>query len=66
MESECDGACDRTAFVLVGWREGCDQLKEGSRIRSIYGRAEAIEEYPCNFGFNPPYLRLLKGGILKW
>ena len=32
---------------------------EGSRLRTIYGRAEADEEYHCNYGLNPAYERLI-------
>ncbi|PYS76830.1 MAG: hypothetical protein DMF67_08410 [Acidobacteria bacterium] len=49
---------------LVG-AQGTIRLKEGSRARSIYGRAEVVEQYHCNFGFNPRYRSLLESGDLK-
>jgi CTP synthase (UTP-ammonia lyase) len=38
---------------------------DGSRLGAIYGRAEATEEYHCNYGLNAAYERLLTdpGGL---
>ena len=44
---------------------GVIKLKENSRIRSIYGKAEIAEQYHCNFGFNPDYLFLFEKGEMK-
>jgi CTP synthase (UTP-ammonia lyase) len=44
---------------------GVIKLKENSRIRSIYGKAEIAEQYHCNFGFNPDYLFLFETGDMK-
>ncbi len=33
-------------------------LRDGSRLREIYGRSEAQEAYHCNFGVNPAYAGL--------
>jgi CTP synthase (UTP-ammonia lyase) len=38
---------------------GSVRLTEGSRLRAIYGTAEADEGYRCNYGLNPSYERLL-------
>ncbi len=35
-------------------------LKEGSRVREIYGMEESVEEYNCGFGLNPQYRALLE------
>jgi CTP synthase (UTP-ammonia lyase) len=35
------------------------RLADGSRLRAIYGAAEATEGYHCNYGLNPAYERLL-------
>jgi CTP synthase (UTP-ammonia lyase) len=34
-------------------------LRDGSRLREIYGAGRADEAYHCNFGLNPQYTRLL-------
>jgi CTP synthase (UTP-ammonia lyase) len=34
-------------------------LRDGSRLREIYGACRADEEYHCNFGLNSEYTRLL-------
>src|SRR5437667_8803065 len=36
-------------------QQGKISLREGSRIRHIYGRPEVLEMYHCNFGLNPSY-----------
>jgi CTP synthase (UTP-ammonia lyase) len=36
-------------------------LREGSRLKEIYGVAEIREEYHCNYGLNPQYENLLEG-----
>ena len=36
-----------------------------SRLRAIYGRDSATEEYRCNYGFNPRYADRLEAGPLK-
>jgi CTP synthase (UTP-ammonia lyase) len=40
-------------------KRGGVRLSDGSRLRTIYGTAEADEEYHCNYGLNPAYERLL-------
>jgi CTP synthase (UTP-ammonia lyase) len=40
-------------------------FQEGSRLRAIYGAPEAEESYHCNYGLNPAYEGLLKGGALR-
>jgi CTP synthase (UTP-ammonia lyase) len=35
------------------------RLADGSRLRAVYGTAEATEGYHCNYGLNPAYERLL-------
>lgn len=37
-------------------------LKEGSRVREIYGKSETTERYNCSFGLNPHYQQLLDEG----
>ncbi|HEX8072019.1 MAG TPA: CTP synthase [Pyrinomonadaceae bacterium] len=49
---------------LVG-AKGVIRLKEGSRIEAIYGKRETVEQYHCNFGFNPRYRRPFESGDLK-
>jgi CTP synthase (UTP-ammonia lyase) len=49
---------------LVEVRGGL-RLEPGSRLRSIYGRDSANEEYRCNYGFNPRYAERLLSGPLE-
>lgn len=44
---------------------GAIKLKEDSRISRVYGRAEIVEQYHCNYGVNPRYQRLLEAGDMK-
>lgn len=44
---------------------GVIKLKEDSRIRQIYAANEIIEQYHCNFGFNPEYEFLFEKGEMK-
>jgi CTP synthase (UTP-ammonia lyase) len=46
-------------------RKGAIKLKENSRIRRIYGAGEIVEQYHCNFGFNPDYEFLFETGEMK-
>ncbi len=46
-------------------KSGRIRLEEGSRLRAIYGRAEAEEQYHCNYGLNPRYEGLLEGSALR-
>jgi CTP synthase (UTP-ammonia lyase) len=48
----------RLACSLVE-KSGSVRLADGSRLRAIYGTAEAEEGYHCNYGFNPAYKRML-------
>ena len=36
-------------------QSGSVEFQAGSRLREIYGCAEAMESYHCNFGLNPAY-----------
>ena len=45
--------------------KGIVRLKEGSKIREIYGKDEVEEEYSCNFGLNPEYRSVLQNGELR-
>ena len=49
---------------LVEVRGGL-RFQPGSRLRTIYGRDSASEEYHCNYGFNPLYADRLQSGPLK-
>ena len=49
---------------LVEVRGGL-RFEPGSRLRNIYGRDSANEEYHCNYGFNPRYTDRLQSGPLK-
>jgi CTP synthase (UTP-ammonia lyase) len=49
---------------LVDVRGGL-KLEPGSRLRAIYGRESANEEYHCNYGLNPRYASRLQSGPLK-
>ena len=49
---------------LVEVRGGLN-FEPGSRLRAIYGRDSANEEYHCNYGFNPHYASRLQSGPLK-
>jgi CTP synthase (UTP-ammonia lyase) len=40
------------------------ELKEGSRIRAIYGSSRTVEEYNCSYGLNPEYRSMLENGQL--
>ncbi len=46
-------------------RTGAIRFTEGSRLRAIYGAAEAEEGYHCNYGLNPRYERLLENSPLR-
>ena len=46
--------------------EGRITLKEGSRLREIYGQAEVSEPYQCSFGLNPEYESRLEDGRLQF
>jgi len=48
--------------------EGQGQVRfaDGSRIRQIYGAAEATERYNCNFGLNPKFAASLQDEQLKF
>lgn len=41
-------------------------LREGSRARRIYQRAEITESYRCNFGLNRDYESAMAGGALEF
>ena len=41
------------------------RFEPGSRLRAIYGRDSASEEYHCNYGFSPRYADRLQTGPLK-
>ena len=49
---------------LVDVRAGL-RFERGSRLRAIYGRDSADEEYHCNYGLNPRYAERLLGGALE-
>ena len=49
---------------LVEVRGGL-KFEPGSRLRAIYGRDSANEEYHCNYGLNPRYASRLQNGPLK-
>jgi CTP synthase (UTP-ammonia lyase) len=38
---------------------------EGSRIRAVYGVEHAEEGYHCNYGLNPEYEPIFRGGALR-
>jgi CTP synthase (UTP-ammonia lyase) len=40
-------------------------IVSGTRAAKLYGSAEAIEDYYCNYGVNPDYQRLLEAGGLR-
>ena len=44
---------------------GALHFEPGSRLRAIYGRDSANEEYHCNYGLNPRYASRLQSGPLK-
>lgn len=44
---------------------GTIAFEEGSQLRSVYGAAEAEEEYRCRYGLNPRYEKLLEGTALR-
>jgi CTP synthase (UTP-ammonia lyase) len=45
-------------------QSGAISLKEGTRIREIYGASTVVEEYNCSFGLAPNYRSFLEGGPL--
>jgi CTP synthase (UTP-ammonia lyase) len=49
---------------LVEVRGGL-RFEPGSRLRAIYGRDSANEEYHCNYGLNPRYADRLERGLLE-
>jgi CTP synthase (UTP-ammonia lyase) len=49
---------------LVEVRGGL-RFEPGSRLRAIYGRDSASEEYHCNYGLNPRYATRLQSGPLE-
>ena len=40
-------------------------LRSGSRAAELYGTAETTEDYYCNYGVNPEYVRRLEDGGLR-
>jgi CTP synthase (UTP-ammonia lyase) len=46
-------------------KSGRIRFAEGSRLRALYGAAEAEEQYHCNYGLNPAYESLLDGAALR-
>ncbi len=40
------------------------RLRPGTRAAALYGAAEAVEEYWCNYGVNPEYRAALEGAGL--
>jgi CTP synthase (UTP-ammonia lyase) len=46
-------------------KSGMIAIAQGSRLRGIYGVAEVEETYHCNYGLNPRYEKLFKGGALR-
>ena len=49
---------------LVGQQQAVTILP-GTRAAKLYGAAEAIEDYYCNYGVNPDYQPLLEAGGLR-
>lgn len=49
---------------LVGVRDGL-RFEPRSRLRAIYGRDSADEEYHCNYGLNPRCAERLRSGSLE-
>lgn len=47
-------------------RKGSVVFVDGSRIREVYGEAEASENYNCNFGLNPKFVASLQDQQLKF
>jgi len=41
------------------------ELKDGSRIREIYGVPEIFEQYHCNYGLNPKYRARLEAAGMR-
>jgi CTP synthase (UTP-ammonia lyase) len=52
------------ACSLVGQQHAVKVLP-GTRAAKLYGAADAIEDYYCNYGVNPDYRRLLEAGGLR-
>jgi CTP synthase (UTP-ammonia lyase) len=52
------------ACSLVGQQHAVKVLP-GTRAAKLYGVAEAIEDYYCNYGVNPDYRPLLEAGGLR-
>jgi CTP synthase (UTP-ammonia lyase) len=42
-------------------KTGTVLFRDGSRLRAIYGAAQADEQYHCNYGLNPEYEQLFSG-----
>jgi len=49
---------------LVGQQQAVTILP-GTRAAKLYGAAEAIEDYYCNYGVSPDYQPLLEAGGLR-
>jgi len=62
-ESNPDAAFPLISPLACALRDqsGTISLKEGTRIREIYGAGEVVEEYNCSFGLAPNYRSLLDG-----
>ncbi len=52
------------ACSLVGQRQAVSVLP-ATRAAKLYGAAEAIEDYFCNYGVNPDYRQRLEAGGLR-
>jgi CTP synthase (UTP-ammonia lyase) len=46
-------------------KSGIIRFAQGSRLRSIYGVAEAEETYHCNYGLNPRHGNLFEVGAMR-
>ena len=42
-------------------KPGMIVFEKDSKLKEIYGRVEAEEEYHCNYGLNPEFERILDG-----
>jgi len=55
----------RLSCSLVEER-GTIYLRDGSRVREIFGTGETTEGYHCNFGLNPAFESRLQDGLLDF
>ncbi len=66
-ESNPDAALPLIAPLTCSLAEATGEilLHAGTHVREIYGQERVTEGFNCNYGVNPDYAQLLRGGALR-